>query len=266
MSERLSMRRRTTTLPTRFAGSVIAGGLLALLLTVGAGFLAVQEVQTSQAAERMRVVAHRIGTTLEQRVDLGLALSMLDDTQREIEREKVASAGIARIDVFGERGIRLFSTDRLAVGEPVPADWLTALDGLRDSPWRVRGDDGVSVGVPVVNSFNRPVGGVVVVVAPASLGGGGGFERLWQLFWPGLGLLLLCGLLAQGAGVTMLGASERALARSAGRLTAVLERRSVNWDDGAGAPAVDATVRRLTGLLDAAEAAEAEIHHLDQTT
>lgn len=261
-----AMTRRLGSMPVLFAGTIVVGGLLALLLTVGASVLALQEVQTSQAAERMRVVAHRIGTTLEQRVDLGFALSMLEDTQRGIEREKVASAGIARIDVFGERGTRLFSTDRLAVGEPVPALWLDADGGVRTTPWRVRGADGVTVGVPVVNSFNRPVGGVAVVISAAGLDSGEGLSRLGSLFWPGAVLLLVCGVLALVAGQVLLGQTERALWRSTIRLNAIADHKTAAGRAGTGAVAMDGAAHRLTSVLETADTAEAAIHRLDETT
>jgi hypothetical protein len=263
---RLFRIRRAGSLPTRFAGSIVVGGVLALLVTAGAAFLALQAVQVSQTAERMRVVAHRIATSLEQRVDLGLALAMLDDTQREIEREKVASAGIARIDVFGERGTRLFSTDRIAVGEPVPAAWLAEGRGPRGDAWRVGDGDGVAVGVPVVNSFNKPVGGVVVLVPAAKMTGEADLDRLWRLVWPGALMLVLCGGGALVVGRLLLGGPEAALDRAAVRLAAASERRPVRWDDGKAGSPVDAAGRRLTAVLDAVEAADKEIRRLDETT
>ncbi len=253
-------------LSLRFALAVMAGATVALLVTVAAGLVVLHSVQIAQSAERMRVVAHRIATTVEQRVDLGLTLSLIDETQREIERERAASPGIARIDVFGERGTRLFSTERISIGEPVPVDWLAADGTLRASHWSRQDEDAVVVGVPVVNSFNRAVGGVALVVAGAGLDDAISLDRLGRLLWPGLALLVVCGVGTLVAGGMLVRRHERALEGSVNRLRAVVEGEAVDWTDISTRTPVDTATQRLAGVLDEIGAADTAIRRLDETT
>lgn len=257
---------RLDRLSLRFAVAVMAGAVAALLVTAAAGLVVLHSVQMAQSAERMRVVAHRIATTIEQRVDLGLTLSLIDETQREIERERASSVGIARIDVFGERGTRLFSTERISIGEPVPAGWLAADGTLLATRWSQQDEDAVVVGVPVVNSFNRAVGGVALVVAGAGLDDAVSLDRLGRLLWPGLALLVLCGVGTLVAGGALLRRQERALEGSANRLRAVVEGQSVAWGDIQTRTPVDAATQRLAEVLDEVGAADAAIRRLDETT
>lgn len=246
----------------RLTACVAVAALVALALFVMVAALALQQMERNLAVERLRLVATGIATALESRVDLGLPLDAMSDAQRYLERELGATPGISRIDVFGPRGVTLFSTGRALIGEPVDSTWMAAPDTPAAAPWvKMRVDD-FEIGQPIMNSFSRPVGGVVVT--GATTGVAAGVARLLPtVAIPGL-LLLAVGL---GAGLwaarLFMGDWEKSLAATARRMTAAPAMRSAAAGQS-GWTAGEAAGQRLHGILDDMTVAEREVRRVDE--
>ncbi|GGF89253.1 hypothetical protein GCM10007301_56460 [Azorhizobium oxalatiphilum] len=118
---------------------VLAIALLATLLAVAAGaFVASQKVAAE--IERARV-SHLLGSlrgATEANLAIGLTLDQLSALQARIERETGADPSVQAIDVFNSQGRSVYSTDRGAVGEDVPAPWMAQIRS--DGIWSVPGN------------------------------------------------------------------------------------------------------------------------------
>lgn len=246
----------------RLTACVATGAAVAFALFVVVAALALQHTERGLAVERMRIVATGIATAIESRVDLGLPLDFLEDAQRLIEREKVATPGISRIDLFGPRGMTLYSTERAAIGEPVDPSWMSGPSQPASKPWVTRRSQDFEVGVPIMNSFNRAIGGVAVVVTSSGVVDGMG-AILLAVAVPGLLLLILGLLAALWAARLFLGDWERRIDGSVRRLAAPL-----GADPAAGPgerSAVDMAGHRLRVVLSEMDAAERRIRQIDES-
>ena len=255
------------TLPTRLTACVLSGAALALLLIVGASDLSLQNTGQSLSADRMRVVAVSIKAALEQRVDLGVPLNFLEDAQRIVEREKALTAGVGRIDIFGERLVTLYSSERLTIGEGVDPRWLTPDGRLRAEPWTLSSAESIVVGVPLMNSFNRPIGGVVLVVPTSGLADVTS-GLMWAVALPGLAFLGLAWLLvAVGARLFLQEPSQEmeAAIRRLERAKSLTEPGPV-IDPATEPPNVLAASVFLEDILLKAAEADRQIRTIDETS
>lgn len=133
----------------------------------------VQRNHLALAADRLNIIANDLRRDIEARVQLDMPLLFLQEVQAAIERQRAQSQGVASISMFGQDRTILLATDRSAIGHRVPPDWLTGDGTLPDATWTLIRDEGVLVGVPISNSFNRTVGGLVLTVSRQSSDIGG---------------------------------------------------------------------------------------------
>lgn len=104
-----------------------------------------------------------INRTVELNLRLGLPLTDLQQADTILENAVGAAPDVLAADIIGPTGITLFSTDRGAVGEPVPAAWAEAMRTGRDT-WQARERETVTLGQAVVNDFDQEEGWVAIIV------------------------------------------------------------------------------------------------------
>jgi hypothetical protein len=107
-------------------------------------------------AARLGVIAQDVAETVNARVNLGLPLNYLSDMQGMLERTRAQSTGIQTIGIAGDDGATLYSTDRVSIGSAVALPEGNTPEILTDQ-------DRLSVLVPLVNSFDKSIGAVMVV-------------------------------------------------------------------------------------------------------
>lgn len=101
----------------------------------------------------------------ETNISYGMPLEQVTSLQALIEREKIADPSILAIDVFYPEGQSLFSTDRGALGEPVPQSWVEALS--HPAPWRLDERGEVVFGTTIENDLGTAAGGIAITVSDA---------------------------------------------------------------------------------------------------
>lgn len=246
-------------LPFEFAvklSSMTFVGRLALvvILSVVGALIAVAlyayEASARVGAEIERArVSHLLTSlkdTTEANLSIGLSLDEIAPLQALIEREKAGDPSVLAIDIFNVAGRAVFSTDRSAVGESVPASWSAH---LRDpAGWRA-GERGESIfGLPFENDI-AVAGGIALTVSDEARRISD--ERLGiDLLLRALGLGLGAGLLALAAAL----AFARLMMRPFERAGRILD----GTDDGAVAG--DALIRLATAAAARFKAADARIN------
>lgn len=146
--------------------ALLLGGATILLV----GGLA--EIARSADRELSRARAlHGLETIVSQaeRV-LGLGLSIRDLKQIDgvLERVVGANDGVLAAEVFDPSGVSLVSSDRGALGEPVPQPWLRAMREVRrDGTWTFAEGDTRVVGTAIVNDFGVVAGQAVLILRRA---------------------------------------------------------------------------------------------------
>jgi len=155
----------------------------------------VQRNHLALAADRLNIIANDLRRDIEARVQLDMPLLFLQEVQAAIERQRAQSQGVTSISMFGQDRTILLATDRSAIGQRVPPDWLASDGTLPDMTWTLIRDEGVLVGVPISNSFNRTVGGLVLTVSrqSADSGGLGFYAAITGVGLAGLAISLIIG-------------------------------------------------------------------------
>lgn len=109
-----------------------------------------------------------INRTVELNLRLGLPLSELQQADTILENAVGSAPDVLAADIIGPTGVTLFSTDRGAVGEPVPRAWSEAMRTGRDT-WQARERETVTLGQVIVNDFEQDEGWVAIIVDASRL-------------------------------------------------------------------------------------------------
>ncbi|MEM9222391.1 MAG: hypothetical protein AAGB11_08315 [Pseudomonadota bacterium] len=147
--------------------STLLLALFAVAGTVGLTVIASQTVERSEdivAQARLDFVLSRTAGSVERNLQLGLPLPELDQTKVILERAMRRAPAILAADVFSTDGRTIFSTDRGAVGEPVPPPWMNAIRLRHEDHWRSMDGADVTLGQPIRNDFGQIAGWAAVVV------------------------------------------------------------------------------------------------------
>lgn len=141
------------------AGLWWATATLGLVLVV-ALLLGMQrhEVQAMQDA-RLTLTLQQLRERLESDIALGLDLGAGWRTQSLMEEVLARDAVLLALDVFDAEGRSLLSTDRGAIGEPVPAAWRAAAASGQPA-WIARTGHEVTLGLAVRGAFGEVAGHV----------------------------------------------------------------------------------------------------------
>lgn len=124
---------------------------------------------TKLQQSRFEILALDLRDSVEQGLRLGLSLDQLENVQALLDRTRARYVEVAAIVVFDEFGDVLYRSG--GVDSALPTAWLSALehDGGA-SPSAVERDDLRGVLLPVLNSFERRVGGVALLYPKALAG------------------------------------------------------------------------------------------------
>lgn len=149
------------TLSAFFVAISVFAGLVGFVL-VGARTLERYANLVSEA--QYDFVLSRANEAVERSLQIGLPLSEIEQTLPILEFAVARAPGVLAADVFSPLGVTLFSTDRGAMGEPVPDDWLRAIEDRRDEGWRAAESDQVTIGRPILNDFSQVAGWSALIV------------------------------------------------------------------------------------------------------
>lgn len=156
------------TLPRKVSAALAALLFSSMVLTALFGFYKFEDVLSAQIGSRYSFVVFTIKKTVEDRMNLGLALRQLRQVQETVEREKIRDPNILGIQIYDTRGEVLFNSDRGGIGGTVPKEWVAALDGPPTQPFSARDEEALVVGLPLVNNLGK-VEGAVVLTYPGLL-------------------------------------------------------------------------------------------------
>ncbi|QXL83638.1 hypothetical protein [Comamonas sp. NLF-1-9] len=152
--------------------------MLGLLLLV-AMLAGLQRSQAQGLREaRLEIALQSLRERLQTNLALGFDLAGSHQAQAMLEDLLADDPTLVAAEVFDASAISLFSTDRGAIGEPVPAEWLlasrqaqsgAAADAQAGPPaaWRVVGAEDFTLGLAVHGPFGELAGQVCITSALA---------------------------------------------------------------------------------------------------
>lgn len=189
---------------------------------------------------RLDIALQSLRERLETNLALGFDLGDSQQAQAMLEDLLADDPTLVAAEVFDASAISLFSTDRGAIGEKIPADWLRASTQAQAqdtadprapaaTSWRVMGREDFTLGLPVRGPFGELVGQVCITSALAPS----------PSPWPVLASTLAAALGLSLAVFLLAGLLLRALA--AGRDEALMD---------SAATRLQATEQRITTALD----------------
>ncbi|WP_027132447.1 hypothetical protein [Geminicoccus roseus] len=152
-----------TSLVGRLALTAFVIVLASLALSATLNLLKFEKVVRQKEQARFEFLTRDLASTIQDGMRIGLPLNALRSLQPLIDRRRTIDRLIEWIVIFDDKGRRLYTTDRTAaVDQPVPAAWQEASrlePGQVAQPVRL---DVPVIVVPLVNLFDRPVGGLAV--------------------------------------------------------------------------------------------------------
>lgn len=143
---------------------------LALFLLVVGMTRVLERGEVALTEARIGFVLSDLDQTIERNLGLGLPLSELQPIERILERAVASNDEVLALEVLNPAGVAIYSTDRGAVGEPIPLEWQNAIDNREgDRPWRVFYLSTLVVGTDIQNDFNQTAGWLVLILDPRVL-------------------------------------------------------------------------------------------------
>lgn len=121
------------------------------------------------AAAQFDFILSRADESIERSLHLGLALGEVNQASSALERAMSRSLSILGADVISVAGTTLYSTDRGALGEPIPDDWRIAIDDRHEEMWLAQSFDSVTMGRPITNDFGQIEGWAALIIDRAAL-------------------------------------------------------------------------------------------------
>lgn len=195
-------------------GRITSAIIVTLMTVLGlTGFVLIgarvlERAESDIAASQFDFVLARASEAVERSMQLGLPLTEIEQTVPVLERILLRAAAVEAADVFSVAGNTVFSTDRGAVGEPVPEPWHTAIAEARDNTWTSQNASRITIGRAISNDFGQVEGWAAIIIdrnaitPPLSL-----FGRMLRAT---AGMIALCGLVAAiVVGLDVLGLSRR---------------------------------------------------------
>ena len=125
------------------AGRIAAVMIVVLAIAVGLSVAMTQgiwrQMLYAEAYASCEATTADLREAIGEKLQLGIPLSGLGNTQPLIERVLHANSAIAEIAVLDRRGMILFATELLQVGDVAPATWSPPRPGMRS--WSIRSRD-----------------------------------------------------------------------------------------------------------------------------
>lgn len=184
-------------------GSLFLCALIPILALAGFVVVAARVIERSDAAlgaGGLQFLLSGVARTVELNLQLGLPLNELQHLDAILENAVASTPDVLAADVIGQAGVTLFSTDRGAVGEPVPRAWADAIADARGG-WRARERETVTFGQPITNDFGQFEGWVAIIVDADRLAPP--LSRTQNLFVSAAPAIGLAMLVAVGLGVAV---------------------------------------------------------------
>ncbi|MEM7695971.1 MAG: hypothetical protein AAF318_16100 [Pseudomonadota bacterium] len=128
-----------------------------------------ERTEAGLAEARFGFVLSRVDSAIERSVALGFPLANLPQADAVLQEARVRAPAIRAADIVSETGVTLFSTDRAALGEPMPVLWQNAIDDMRGDVFRANARGSVSLGRTIENDFGLTRGYAVVIVERGAL-------------------------------------------------------------------------------------------------
>ncbi|MCF3935668.1 hypothetical protein L1787_19935 [Acuticoccus sp. M5D2P5] len=198
--------------------------------------------------------------TIERNLQLGLPLAELQQVEPLLERALAHAQSVIAADVFSQNGTTLFSTDRGAVGEPVPEAWREAIANRRThQSWQAEEPQTMTIGRPLANDFNHVEGWVALIVDRASLAAP--LSLLGPLLAQNGVIIALAGLAALILGAVLIPRRDAAILAAHAAILAKEPPRDAREPIGASAGVAIARVREAEAVLDTAAG---ELQRLDE--
>ncbi|MBS7538324.1 hypothetical protein [Ancylobacter lacus] len=193
------------------------------LLALAAAIAALADVSGREFADkvgrgRTTYLLGVLRNAAETNISYGIPLDQVTSLQALIEREKISDPSILAIDLFYPEGQSLFSTDRGALGEPVPQSWVEAL--AHPAPWRLDERGEVVFGTTIENDLGTAAGGIAITVSDTPRAARAFAQRLDLV-----GLALLVGIGSALLGAIAMGSLARLVERPFGAVVRGLAGR-----------------------------------------
>ena len=157
----------STPFASRLVVVMIGAVIAASALTISLNYFKTRRVLRTQEDLVYSFVANDLASTIEDSMNLGISLAMLQTTEQLIQRRRASESGTIGITVFDSTGGVLFDTDPFRVGGTLPPEWQPPDPATLQ--WRLEIPGAYLVGAQITNSFGQPAGGVVVRYDPAPL-------------------------------------------------------------------------------------------------
>lgn len=145
---------------TKILAALLMVSVIALATTATLGYFIYERTLSGLVVSRFEFIARELKRKVEAGLDLGLPLGELENVNDLLSQEIATDNALVRLSVESARGIILFDTDASRIGSRSSSDWLDQNMGTaKNSDVIVRESE---VGVPLVNSFGKVVGGLLV--------------------------------------------------------------------------------------------------------
>lgn len=150
---------------------------IALTLTVGyyVGSSVAASLQKSLSEAHDAHLLNTLESNVQSRMSIGLSLNQLESLQPAIELERASAPSVLSIDLYSDKGLLLYSTDRSAVGSQVPAGWVSALN--RNALWHLDGVAERVIGARIEDDLGVPIGGIALTIDTQAK------QTTWSLKW-----------------------------------------------------------------------------------
>lgn len=137
----------------------------ALAITVMLNHVKFREILSTLSGSRISVITLDIAKRLESATDLGLPLRNISESASILDATVKRDDELVSATIFDDEGRVLFHGGRDAAAAPVeqvPQSWVAKNAATHDGVWQSSENDAFVVGAPVVNSFGKLEGGVIV--------------------------------------------------------------------------------------------------------
>ena len=163
-SHRLRLVRRNIGLSEKLGMTICMILIFAVGLTSLLNYVNFQRTYDELIRSSYAVMLRDISSSIHYGLGLGLTLPSMDNIPELIRQTHADGKRITFIAVFDGRGETLFHTRPERIGDQAPASWRAALlDGTQqDSVWSGRTDSDYLIGLPLINSFDRIEGALVL--------------------------------------------------------------------------------------------------------
>lgn len=246
---------KASSFTTRLGVALASVLVVAAALTLVLNHSKLRRTMLAQEAAIFQLVTQQLSETIEASMNLGLALSMLENTQALLERQRERDPHILEVAVHNAEGRVLFATDPARMGTVLPHAWVA---GPATGAVAQEATDGHSAIARsrLMTAFGQVAGGVVlrydVRAAETRLS-----VIAQEMFWTALPATLACMGLAWVLALVATRPLNAWLAQAAGWAGAIA--------DGQPPPAGarPAFADAATGTIAALDAAEREMTTLE---